>query len=1171
MPCVLRLLPVLFAILCVFPLFGMEPETIVREQTIYVPYEKIRKAFEKDGRGVFLPYDEFQKLWDASRKNGEKPQPVAAPLPAMIAETESVATVADDVVKVEAKIFIELFKDGWNEVPLRLADAAITKATLGDRSARILGEPGQGFRLLVEKKSRPEPGPVVPEEPGSTPPEEPGSTPPEEPGSQIPALGKRLELVLHYAKKIDKAPGRNSVSFEVPQSPISRWKFSIPESGVKVDFFPLIAASEEKTEEKKGTTVLAFVGPTPQVRIGWTPKTEGATGLDALTSVQLQQKLTVDEGVLRTEARFDYSISRSQIESLAIKAPNDWKVAGVFDPNVKKWSVSQGADAQTISVELFEPAKEKQTVQLELEKLRPQVVARENELQSAIAVPALESVGVGRQQGILVVRTADGLTSETVKSTGLLRMDLSELPETLRQNNVKWDAAYRLSSANYGLELSVVKVEPRITATSQVAVELSEEFLRLDMQTAFDIERTGVFKLQLDVPDGFEIRSVRGFQHGNIQPVQVDGFNLLAGTPASSDSSKTLTVNLSKKAFGQVGLAVRLERKLSEPDLLSPTGKTVDLSVAVPTVTKNTVELAKGELIVQAKSAFRLNPLKTEGVQSVSLQQITGTGNWRLGTSDAQLGFLFAEEKPSFDLRVERRKPQLTIREIQTVRVDDGSVKYGVKFFYNVMFSGIKSLRIDVPQSVSGRLNRIGGNWRESQLVPQPGAQEPGDIQEKAPGLAPGGIPPGYVAWEYSAETELLGSGVLELAWEDELKQLEIGKPLPLEIPRLIPFKPEPTDRVWGQIILSKSQSIDLGESKETKGLKPIDPQYDVAQADRIGDAAAAFEFHDDWSLQLIATRYKLEEVKRTSIERGLVRANLIFSKSGTEISAQALYRIRSVEQRLEVLMPLAAKINDARINGRNVVLESGGATDKYLIPLNSVPPDTPFTLEIRYEYIWSANVRLPMFFYESHGKTTPAVQLTNVVIFVPEDRIVVGYRPEWSKEFTFHRNAEVVNHKNLSSLLDEFGDRGRDDFPTSGVPYLFSTLTADLGNGIVLMITGKAIANVIPFCVLLLLGLASLFVGWKRRFQDAVSLLIIAVLFGFAWPTLAELWSSQSGVWWGFFVVALLWTLQAMGQGIAVLREHCKRLPKPEQKPDEKPVAEPAPQPTTEGGPENV
>ena len=39
----------------------------LREQTIYIPYSKLRETFEKEGRGVYLPYDQFQELWRKAR------------------------------------------------------------------------------------------------------------------------------------------------------------------------------------------------------------------------------------------------------------------------------------------------------------------------------------------------------------------------------------------------------------------------------------------------------------------------------------------------------------------------------------------------------------------------------------------------------------------------------------------------------------------------------------------------------------------------------------------------------------------------------------------------------------------------------------------------------------------------------------------------------------------------------------------------------------------------------------------------------------------------------------------------------------------------------------------------------------------------------------------------
>ena len=108
-----------------------DQETLIREQSIYIPYEKLRKVFEKEGRGVFLPYEQFQELWKAARESSKPAAEQKPPVGALITEIESEATVAKDVVQVTAKLKIELLAEGWNQIPLRLADAAITKATLG--------------------------------------------------------------------------------------------------------------------------------------------------------------------------------------------------------------------------------------------------------------------------------------------------------------------------------------------------------------------------------------------------------------------------------------------------------------------------------------------------------------------------------------------------------------------------------------------------------------------------------------------------------------------------------------------------------------------------------------------------------------------------------------------------------------------------------------------------------------------------------------------------------------------------------------------------------------------------------------------------------------------------------------------------------------------------------
>ena len=60
------------------------------------------------------------------------------------------------------------------------------------------------------------------------------------------------------------------------------------------------------------------------------------------------------------------------------------------------------------------------------------------------------------------------------------------------------------------MAFDVEKVQPRITVDSLLEARLLPERLALDLTAVYTIEKAGVFRLELDVPAGYEIRQVRG-------------------------------------------------------------------------------------------------------------------------------------------------------------------------------------------------------------------------------------------------------------------------------------------------------------------------------------------------------------------------------------------------------------------------------------------------------------------------------------------------------------------------------------------------------------------------------------------------------------------------------------------------------------------------------------
>lgn len=1068
-------------------------ERPLREQTIYIPYGKLREVFEKEGRGVFLPYEKFQELWRAAQAAAQAAPESRPPVAALIREIDSIATVERDVVQVEARLRIELLAEGWSEVPLALADSAILSARIGDEPARLAFRPEQGYVLVVENPAK---------------------------------APREVELVLTYAKAFERAPGRNNVSFLAPQAPVNRWQIRVPDPGVKVNIQPLIAATMVDGEMREGeipdrqpesgngeppaaaagqgTTLLAFVGAAPQVAIDWTPRSEGAAGLAALANVEAQHLVYLSEGVMRTTARLEYQISRAQLTELVLEVPVGQRVVNVFDPNVRSWQVVTEGDRQVITAALFDPAQGRQSLTVELEAFLEGAAGE-------MAVPVVQARNVGQQQGIVLVNVAEGLRAEPSREAGLLRVDLAELPENVR--GVNWAHAFRYAVLPFELVVRIEKLSPQVSAVELVEVWLEPAQVTLALSAVLTVERAGVFELELEVPPGFDVRDVRGESIGGAEPLAIDSFRVMG------EESSRLLINLARKAFGRVGLYVECARRLEDPNLLAPTGMASTFDIRLTRLVADRLERTSGRLLIYAPEALRLTPGQTLGLapQTVeeALAEAASAAGDRFSHLRAVLAFAFSRGATGLSLSVERRRPQITAAQLLVARVEPGVVQYEATFYYTVRYSGVKSLRIDIPARLAEQVRIQTAGLRDRRLDPQPA-----DVAE------------GYVAFAYEGDTELTGEVQLQLAWEQKNEALDVGKSIELEMPQLLPRE---VDRAWGQVVLARSETIDVAPAGKPRGLRPIDPQHDLMRGIQVADAARAFEFHDAWTLLVSATRYELEEVKRTSIERAVVR--MVITRSD-RVAVQAVYRLRSARQRLALVLPAGAQFDTdpLRINGRPVPLERG-AQQNYLVPLVGLDPNLPFVLDVRYTVPGTGSELVLADFPDE-----PAVQKLYLAAYVPQEQALLGYRGAWTDEqvwrWHFPQGFQPQPSKSEVDLLSWVTEgttvswTALQGFPIDGTPYLFSALQPDatVGSRLRLVRIDERVLAGIVLAVLGVLGIALTRRPMSERWLAIGGVFSAMVLAAVFLPTFArQVLDPVFGA--GVLVVVAVWGVQGLAK----------------------------------------
>ncbi len=592
--------------------------------------------------------------------------------------------------------------------------------------------------------------------------------------------------------------------------------------------------------------------------------------------------------------------------------------------------------------------------------------------------------------------------------------------------------------------------------------------------------------------------------------------------------------------MGRVALDIELQKDLQEQKLLTPTDTPADIPLTVPQVAPGTVERAAGRLLIRAPESLRINPAKAEGLRTISFKEavegISAAPRASAPQGRAVLAYAFTQEPVVLRLAAQRRKPQVTLQQLLVGRIEQGVVKYQATFHYNILYSGVKSLRIDVPAAlVALGLRNKTPAIRDKVMDPQPG-----DVAK------------GYSAWSFSGEAELLGKGDIELVWEEPIKKLEVGKSVDLDVPRLVPQGGDLP--AAGQIVLTKAETLDVQESGEPKGLRPIDPQRDLDPP--VAGAAKAFEFHGDWTLPITVTQYQLEKVKRTSIDRAVVR--MVVTPAG-EVSVQALYRVQSAQQRIVVSLP-GAKFDaePLRVGGRRAPLETG-KQDEYFVPVSAANADEPFLVELRYTVSGDGrNLDLPLF-----PGDDVAVQKVFLCVYLPPTRALLESSGPWNQEFQWqwgpglkweaspNRDSQAFDDKKLVSWVEEgtgpAGSAAGGSFLPDGRRYVFSTLRPAAGGALQLSLLSDRGLNAIVFLLVIFGGLLLLPAGLGRRALAIGAGIIALVLAGVFYPTFSA--QIVNGVLAAaVFIVLVVWSVAYLAwmRPAALARQRATAAEKP-------------------------
>ena len=344
----------------------------------------------------------------------------------------------------------------------------------------------------------------------------------------------QYKFKLEVVAKIQRDDPWNQISFTGPMTTIASVTAQAAGADTEVQFLNGTLLDIAKTNGVSRVT--GFLGAEQTVALRWQGKVTEIAHKTLLTA-DSEISAQVTPSVVKYTAKFHYEIVQGNAAQLTLALPASQSLTRLEGEQIRDWHTTTEGDRQTLTIEFIKPVENSYDLTLYSEQAIDR--AAEN---SALAPP--QPLNVERESGSLTVSAEDMLV-ETAALTGL------------RQVNATDDAlaAYQFNARPFTLALKLKHIEPVIGVADRVSARLEETRLVISHRLALNVEKAGVYTLELVPQTGFVVADVRG--------EGVDDWNFSDGK---------FLVNFSARLLGSRQLDVQLEQAVKNfPEQISVT------------------------------------------------------------------------------------------------------------------------------------------------------------------------------------------------------------------------------------------------------------------------------------------------------------------------------------------------------------------------------------------------------------------------------------------------------------------------------------------------------------------------------------------------------------------------------------------------------------------------
>jgi len=537
----------------------------------------------------------------------------------------------------------------------------------------------------------------------------------------------RYKLELDLVTKISRAEPWNQISFRGPPAAIASVTAQASASGVEMQMLsgtqletalgvPASAGpgSAHPTGPPEGGTpnlsrLRGFLGADRTLAMRWQSKA-AEVARKSLVTVDTAASALVTPAVVKFTTELRYEILQAPLPRLTLSVPASHALTRIVGEQIRDWQLRPDGARQLLTVEFIKPVETRYALTLHSEQAVESTAAT-----TALAPP--QPINIERESGSFTI-SADDTIVEIDNATGL------------RQVNAAGGAiaAYRFHGRPIQLTTRLKKIEPLVKVSDRATVRLEETRLLVTHVLALNVERAGIYTLELTPQSGFAVSDVRGDG--------VEDWKLAGGA---------LTVTFTNRVLGARNLTVQLEQALKPfPD-----------SVVIQPLTVIGATNVSVQIGAASPSGIRLKTSELIGLREVPVTSLSSRGG------DELLAFTGERADWKLTLAAEKLSARVIAEVFNLITIGDGLVGGSATMRYGIFNQGVQEFRVALP-SHWRNVEFTGPGIRRKDLLP---ATDPRASSLAAPERSGGGRT-NEVTWLIALQDKAWGAYTLVITYD---------------------------------------------------------------------------------------------------------------------------------------------------------------------------------------------------------------------------------------------------------------------------------------------------------------------------------------------------------------------------------------------------------------------